>query len=667
MMIRKRGILRRTLAGSLAFLLTLALTVPTWATVFTNPATITINDAVTIGVGNPYPASITVSGLMGTVTNVTVTLNNINHTFPDDFDLLLVGPVSTQNLILVSDVGGSLDVTNTTITLDDAAAPLLPDSAMLSNGSFKPTNIGAGDTFPAPAPAPSANTTLAASFNGIDPNGTWSLYVVDDLGADMGVLGNGWSLTITTNMTSATTFSNGVAIHGSDGARSRATAYGSTIVSSGLTGAITDVNVTLTGVNHLNPDDIDILLVGPSGKRILLLSDAGGTTDVVNADVVFDDAAAAVVPDAGPLVTATVRPTNFGTGDTIPDLLPLYSNSATAGTATLASVFNGTDPNGTWTLYVVDDATTSAGTIAGGWSVDVTAAGSYNAKRFTSSDFDGDGETDVAQFRSSDRTWYMRSSNNYANSAYTQFGSSGDILAPADYDGDRKTDFAVFRPSNGRWYIIQSSTNTLRQVAWGTSGDVPIPADYDGDGKVDVAVYRGGVWYVLQSITSTGRVVSWGTAMDVPQRGHFEGTSGADFAVFRPSDNNWYILNNAASSSRVENLGASGDQPVPADYDGDGKTDVAMYRGSAGDFYISQSSTSTVLGRHWGMTGDVPVPGDYDGDSRADVAIWRPSTGTWYLLNSGTPPGAGALRVDNWGQVGDVPVPSTYVSTQTVP
>jgi subtilisin-like proprotein convertase family protein len=657
---RKSGMLRRMLACGFVLLLTCSMAVPTWAVVFTNPAAITINDATTIGTGNPYPANISVSGLMGNVTNVTVTLSNLNHTFPDDFDMLLVGPTGA-NLILMSDVGGSDDVVNRTITFDDAAANSAPDATTLNTGTFKPTNIGAGDTWPAPAPAPSANTTLAAAFNGTNPNGTWSLYVADDLGVDMGDIANGWSLTITTDMSSATTFTSGGTIFGGDGARGRATPYASTITASGLTGAITDVNVTLTNLNHLNPDDLDIVLIGPSGKRIILLSDAGGATDVANANLTFDDAGAATVPDAGPLVTATVKPTNFGTGDTMPDLMPPYPNSTTAGTATLASVFNGTDPNGTWSLYVVDDATTSAGTIMGGWSIDITAGGTGGAKRFTSGDFDGDGLTDVAVFRESDHNWYYRDSRSYANHVYPAFGDTDDILVPADYDGDHKTDFAVFRPSQGRWYIVQSTNSTLRQVAWGTNGDSPVPADYDGDGLVDLAVWRSGVWYVLQSTNSTGRVVSWGSSGDLPLRGHFEGTGGADFAVYRSSNNTWYILNNAASSSRVVTLGATGDQPAPADYDADGKTDIAVYRDSSADWFILLSTTSAVLGQHWGVTGDEPSPGDYDGDSRADVAVFRPSTGSWYILNSGTPAGAAALRADNWGQSGDEPVPETYL------
>ena len=641
----------------LSVLLITSLGSPVWAVVFSNTATLTVTDAAAQGVASSYPSQITVAGMTGTVTNVTVTLANFNHTFPDDLDIMVVAP-GGNNLVIMSDAGGSGDYTNTSITFDDAAPAAIPDGGPLGSTSFKPSQYVTGDVYPAPAPSASANTTLAAAFNGIDPNGVWSLYAVDDTGVDLGTLGNGWFLTITTTGTAATTFSNTAALFLNE-RWGRGNAYPSQIVVSGLTGAITDVNVTFTNITHLNPDDFDIMLVSPAGKRLMIWSDAGGTTDVAGVTVTLDDAGATALVDAGPLVTGTFRPANYGTGDTLHDMLPPLSSSATAGSGTLASVFNGTEPNGTWKLYVIDDATASTATIAGGWSLDITAGGTYGAKRFTSSDFNGDGLTDVSVYRPSDSNWWIRDSDSWANRA-VKWGTTGDQPIPSDYDGDRKTDLAVFRASVGGWVILNSATSTVSFHKWGTTGDTPVPADYDGDGKADLAIWRAGAFWVQQSSSGSTRVVGWGIAGDLPVRGHFEGTNGADFAVFRPSVGDWYILNNAGNSSRVQQFGLGTDEPVPGDYDADGKTDVAVFRPSTGDWYVYLSGSGSVFIGHWGQAGDTPVQGDYDGDSKVDLAVWRGSDGGWFITNSGNPYGSASIRIDNWGVSSDIPLPSTY-------
>ena len=39
----------------------------------------------------------------------------------------------------------------------------------------------------------------------------------------------------------------------------------------------------------------------------------------------------------------------------------------------MPSAFDGTNPNGAWKLYVVDDTIGSAGKFAGGWSLEIKA------------------------------------------------------------------------------------------------------------------------------------------------------------------------------------------------------------------------------------------------------------------------------------------------------
>lgn len=164
---------------------------------FSNTTPITIPGGApetSSGPAAPYPSNITVSGVSGTVTKATVTLTNLNHGYPNDIDILLVGPTGAS-VILMSDTGGNLDLVNVNLTFDDAAAASLPDEGQIVSGTYKPTNIGTGDTFAAPAPAAPYGTTLSV-FNGTNPNGTWSLYVMDDLGGDSGSIAGGWTLTL---------------------------------------------------------------------------------------------------------------------------------------------------------------------------------------------------------------------------------------------------------------------------------------------------------------------------------------------------------------------------------------------------------------------------------------------------------------------------------------
>jgi Ca2+-binding RTX toxin-like protein len=129
--------------------------------------------------------------------------------------------------------------------------------------------------------------------------------------------------------------------------------------------AVTDVNVTVKNLSHTQPDDLDILLEGPTGVKVMLVSDSGSTTDAVNVNLVFDDSAASPLPDADGMVSGTYKPMDYDTGQ--PDaFVPEPTNP------TLAA-FNGTDPNGTWKLHVGDGSVINGetGSVAGGWSLEL--------------------------------------------------------------------------------------------------------------------------------------------------------------------------------------------------------------------------------------------------------------------------------------------------------
>lgn len=162
--------------------------------VFSSATAMNINDN---GKADPYPSVINVSGLPGAITKVSLSLIGFTHPSPADVDILLVSP-DGANSIVFSDVGGINAVEGLNITLDDGAANDLPTLLPLTSGTFRPKNSKFEDVFPEPAPvAPYRSSTL--DFKGRDPNGLWSLYVVDDTAQWAGALRGGWKLSISTS------------------------------------------------------------------------------------------------------------------------------------------------------------------------------------------------------------------------------------------------------------------------------------------------------------------------------------------------------------------------------------------------------------------------------------------------------------------------------------
>jgi subtilisin-like proprotein convertase family protein len=180
--------------------------------VFTNSAPITINDA---NAATPYPSNITVSGLSGTVSDINVRLNGLSHSYLSDVALLLVAPDTNKRFVLMSDCGDNINVSNVTVTFDDQASSLVfCDGGTVPTGSYQPTSrlydnvttFNPVDQFPAPAPqpadgysqpTPTGTATLNGTFGGTNPNGVWSLYVMDKFTNDAGEIAGGYSLVIT--------------------------------------------------------------------------------------------------------------------------------------------------------------------------------------------------------------------------------------------------------------------------------------------------------------------------------------------------------------------------------------------------------------------------------------------------------------------------------------
>ncbi len=200
-----RSTWRRAVAGAASVfllwaILAIAASVPATAAAFSNPTNVFIPLG---GAATPYPSTISVSGLTGTVTDVNVTLTGYQHPSPEDVDVLLVGPTGHAT-VLMTDAGGSTPLSSAvTLTFDDEASGSV--TAPVVSGTYQPdfalfcTTCGFGG--PSPAPAAPYHQTLAV-YDGKDPNGPWSLFVYDDHvnfdpASVPSAISGGWSLEIT--------------------------------------------------------------------------------------------------------------------------------------------------------------------------------------------------------------------------------------------------------------------------------------------------------------------------------------------------------------------------------------------------------------------------------------------------------------------------------------
>ena len=154
-----------------------------------------IGSGLTVNDGNaaPYPSTIAVSGIAGTIIDLRVNITNFSHTWPNDVDMVLFGPTGAHSVIFTDAIGGSGGVTGRNYTFASGASAL-PTTGFPASGTYGVVNGGSYTGTGTPSAV--TNTGLGA-FNGTNPNGTWSLYVFDDAGGDVGSIG-GWSLEIST-------------------------------------------------------------------------------------------------------------------------------------------------------------------------------------------------------------------------------------------------------------------------------------------------------------------------------------------------------------------------------------------------------------------------------------------------------------------------------------
>ncbi len=327
---------------------------------------------------------------------------------------------------------------------------------------------------------------------------------------------------------------------------------------------------------------------------------------------------------------------------------------------------------GTQRLYTINLTTglaTQIGTLPAGTTLTgiAVAFGTGTRGALNLLDFDGDRRADFAVSRPTNpnnslNTVFIERADRSASATVFGFNNGGDIFNPGDYDGDGRTDLAVFRTSTGTFFVRRSSDNAVIGFRFGLPGDEPLARDYDGDGRTDFAVVRrtGGqlFWFINNSSNGVVRSVQFGLATDVAVPGDYDGDGRFDIAVFRGSmpNNNGpatFFVMRSSGGIIAQQFGLGSDLVVPGDYDGDGRTDFAVVRtGSSYQWYILRSSNNTVQFVQFGGKPQLTVQNDYDGDGRTDVAVFDPRNGFYYFVRSSN----GTIGQVAFGRNGDYPI-----------
>lgn len=262
-----------------------------------------------------------VSGFGAYLWDVNLT-TGITHTACQDLDVTLISPAGTV-VVITTDNGGINDnVFNGTIW-DDSIPDPVTDRLYQNLVTASPL---------------SPEGRLAA-FRGEDPNGTWTLRVQDDAFSNAGSVGS-WSLQLSALATAPTVSSNTFTRSPALPLADNATTFDSLVVSGAGT-SIAEVELYLE-IRHTSCQDLDIVLISPTGSQAVVSTDGGGSFDDVFRGTLFDVDAPTPVTDV--LFTNLVA-------------VPLASPEGGF------DAFVGLNPNGSWQLRITDDNGTELGTL----------------------------------------------------------------------------------------------------------------------------------------------------------------------------------------------------------------------------------------------------------------------------------------------------------------
>lgn len=464
---------------------------------FANASPIIIQDNRT---AQPYPSTITVSGVNGAVNRVTVALAGLTHTYTRDLGVLLVGPRG-QKVVLMRKAGGKgtgAAVGNVNLTFADSATSALPSNTQINSGTHRPSDFAPGANLPVSAPAGPYAQTLGA-FNNVDPNGVWSLYVADTEPEDVGTITRGWSLAFSTEKTEVNTAPAISTIANQTIVRGTATARLVFTIADKETDA-SALKVTAASSNTLLVSAAEIFLGGAGSVRTLMIDPVPGQVGTATITLAVADAAGAVATTAFTLtVTApsSRTPGDFD-GDGLADILFQEQSGVLAS----------------WLMNGVS--------LVAGRYLEPSNVGDTSYRIVASADFNQDQKLDIL-FQRSDGTlavWFMDGtalSNTSLLQPSEPEAANWRVKAVADLDGDAKSDLVLQRPDGAIevWIMNGVSRVAIRTIEplsrtdehWSIVG----AGDFNRDGKSDLVFQHTNgdlvVWHLDNFVASGASLV----------------------------------------------------------------------------------------------------------------------------------------------------------------
>lgn len=252
-----------------------------------------------------------------------------------------VGPIPFS----ISDA--EMTATNLQLGADSSSPALVPTNNIIFGGSGSNRTV---TVTPTAGLTGTATITMTVSDGNNSTNDTFVLTVTAASASQAGSFTNSGSVTYSANAAGSP--------------------YPSPITVSGLGSTVSGLvvrlqNLSLSNLNSTSTNKVDMLLVGPGGGKLLLLSDIGMGTSTSGVSLTFSNGAATFLPQSGPLAGGTYKPTDFPPAESFPSPAP-------AGPyATNLAVFTGQPANGVWSLYVVGGPN-DVGNLAGGWTLTIT-------------------------------------------------------------------------------------------------------------------------------------------------------------------------------------------------------------------------------------------------------------------------------------------------------